>query len=143
AATSDGQDPLTEGEFTDEAGFAAAVATIGRTLDAGTGVQLRALLARDRRTTGPRADRLAVIVHQLAVDAASWRILLDDLTAALGVATAQAPVRPRRVPDPLTDWVGELRERAGPPDEVRPWALVADRRAHTLGARSSAAVPRS
>ncbi|MGW7207021.1 condensation domain-containing protein [Streptomyces sp. NPDC054837] len=143
AATADGQDPLTEGEFTDEADFAADVASIGRTLDADTGVQLRALLARDRRTAGPRADRLAVIVHQLAVDAASWRILLEDLTAALGVATAQDPVRPRRVPDPLTDWAGELRELAGDPDEVRHWALVADRRARTLGARSSAAVPRS
>jgi hypothetical protein len=143
AATADGQDPLAEGEFTDEADFAAAVASISGTLDAGAGVQLRALLARDCRTAGPRADRLAVIVHQLAVDAASWRILLDDLTAALGAATAKVPVRPRRVPDPLTDWVGELRELAHDPDEVRHWALVADRRARTLGARSSAAVTRS
>ncbi|MES5825447.1 condensation domain-containing protein [Streptomyces sp. RG80] len=140
-ATGDGQDPLAEGEFTDEAGFAAAVASIGRALDAGSGVQLRALLARDRRAAGPRTDRLAVIVHQLAVDAASWQTLLDDLSAALGTATVRP--RPRRVPDGLADWVGELRDLARDPDEVRHWSLVADRRARALSSRRSAAVTRS
>jgi hypothetical protein len=143
AATADDQDLLAQGEFTDETDFVAAVASIGHLVGGSTGVQLRALLARDRRTAGPRADRLAVIVHQLAVDAASWRILLDDLNAALGAATSGVLVRPRRVPDPLTDWVGELRELAHDPDEVRHWSLVADRRARTLGARSSAALARS
>ncbi|MFI1726341.1 condensation domain-containing protein [Streptomyces sp. NPDC020489] len=138
APAGDAQIPLTEGEFTDEAGFAAAIASIGRTLDARRGVQLRALLARDRRATGPRADRLAVIVHQMAVDAASWRILLDDLTAALGLSTVAA--RPRRTPDGLADWVGELRELARDPDEVRHWSLVADRRTRALSSRRSAAV---
>ncbi|MFJ3673967.1 condensation domain-containing protein [Streptomyces sp. NPDC090106] len=138
-----GQDILVEGEFDDEAGFAAAVASLGASLDADTGVLVRALLARDRRTTaGPRADRLAVVVHQLAVDAASWRILLDDLTAALGTAPARTPAA-RRVPDPLADWVGELRELAADPDEARHWSRVAEHRTRMLTARRSAAVTRS
>ncbi|MCX5096762.1 condensation domain-containing protein [Streptomyces sp. NBC_00365] len=139
AASGDaGPDPLVEGEFTDEASFAKALARTGRTLDARTGVQLRALLARDRRPGGPRGDRLALVVHELAVDAASWRILLDDLTAALGAAAAGAPARPRRVPDGLADWVAELRELARDTDEGRHWGGVAARRAQAAGSRQTA-----
>ncbi|WP_329374978.1 condensation domain-containing protein [Streptomyces sp. NBC_01483] len=138
-----GQDPLVEGEFTDEADFAAAVASTGRTLDAHLGIQLRALLARDRRPAGPCADRLALVVHELAVDAASWQTLLDDLTAALSAAAAGAPVRPRRAPDGLADWVTGLRELACDPAEVRHWTSVADRRFRTvIGPRRTARVTR-
>ncbi|MEU9109778.1 condensation domain-containing protein [Streptomyces xanthophaeus] len=133
-------DLLVEGEFSDEAGFAAAVAAVGRGLDAYAGVQVRALLARDRRPAGPRGDRLAVVVHELAVDAASWHILLDDLTAALAAATAGGPVRPERVPDGLADWVAELRELASDPAEIRHWGVVADRRARAVGSRRPARV---
>ncbi|WP_329031440.1 condensation domain-containing protein [Streptomyces sp. NBC_01725] len=124
-ASAGGQDPLAEGEFTDEAGFAALLESAGGTLDAHTGTQLRAVLARDRRTAGPRADRLALVVHELAVDTASRRILLDDLTAALGTATGgPQPVRD----DALTDWLTELRELAGDTAEARHWTQVARRR---------------
>ncbi|MFD7941267.1 condensation domain-containing protein [Streptomyces sp. NPDC059755] len=142
AAAGGGQDPLVEGEFSDEAGFAAAVASVGRTLDAYLGVQLRALLARDRRPAGPRADRLAVVVHELAVDAASWKILLDDLAAALGAAAPAAPARAPYAPDGLADWVTGLRELARDPAEVRHWTSVAGRRSRSLGSRRSARVTR-
>ncbi|WP_328349282.1 condensation domain-containing protein [Streptomyces sp. NBC_00445] len=124
-------DPLVEREFTDEAGFDAAVDFTGRTLDVRAGLQLRALLARDRRPAGPRADRLALVVHELAVDAASWPVLLDDLSAALDAAGAGRPARPRRRPGHLADWVGELRELAHDPAEARHWSLVAGRRLRT------------
>jgi hypothetical protein len=137
------QDPLVEREFTDEADFAAAVASTGRTLDAHIGIQLRALLARDRRPAGPRADRLAVVAHELAVDAASWQILLEDLAAALSTAAAGVPVRPQRVPDGLAGWVTELRELARDPAEVRHWILVADRRSRAISSCPSARVTRS
>ena len=130
-----GPDPLVETEFTDEADFTAAVDSTGRTLDAHHGIHLRALLARDRRPAGPRADRLAVIVHETAVDAASWRILLDDLTAALSTAAAGAPTRPRRGPDGLADWTARLRRLAHDPAEVRHWTLVADRRSRAATRR--------
>ncbi|MDO0939223.1 hypothetical protein QQY66_48835 [Streptomyces sp. DG2A-72] len=122
------QDPLVEREFTNEADFGAAVDFTGRTLDARAGIQLRALLARDRRPAGPRADRLAVVAHELAVDAASWRILLDDLAAALDAVGAGRPARPQHRPDGLADWIGELRELARDPAEARHWSLVAGRR---------------
>ena len=82
-----GQDLLTEGEFTDEAGFTAAVTALGRTLDALAGIHLRALLARDHRT-GPRTDRLALLAHPLITDPASWHTLLTDLTTALATPAA-------------------------------------------------------
>ncbi|MER7929738.1 condensation domain-containing protein [Streptomyces sp. NPDC096057] len=86
-----GQDLLTEGEFTDEAGFTAAVTALGRTLDAPAGIHLRALLARDHRPTGPRTDRLALLAHPLITDPASWHTLLTDLTTALGTPAADPP----------------------------------------------------
>ncbi|MCX5367452.1 condensation domain-containing protein [Streptomyces sp. NBC_00124] len=133
---------LVEGEFTDEAGFTAAVDSIGRTLDAPAGVQLRALLARDRRPAGERADRLVLVAHELAVDAASWRIVIDDLVAALGTATAGVPARPRHAPGGLADWVTELRELARDPAEIRHWSTVAERRARGADSRTSAHVAR-
>ncbi|WP_330464595.1 condensation domain-containing protein [Streptomyces longwoodensis] len=105
----DGQEDLVVGEFTDEAGFTAAVAAVGYTLDPRRGVHLRALLARDRRPDGPGTDRLVLVAHELAVDAASWRTLLDDLTTALATTTASDPAAapastaaPDRVPDSPT-----------------------------------------
>ncbi|MEU0692376.1 condensation domain-containing protein [Streptomyces niveus] len=129
-----GQDPLVEGEFTDEAGFAELLESAGHTLDAHSGTRLRALLARDRRPAGPRADRLAVVVHELAVDAPSRRILLDDLTAALGTTDGSAPTRPRPArDDALADWVTELRELARDAAEAGHWTLVAQHRSRQTG----------
>lgn len=131
AATAEGRDPLLEGEFTDEAGFAALLESAGRTLDAHTGTHLRALLARDRRPAGPRTDRLAVVVHELAVDAASSRILLDDLTAALAATDVPPTARPRPVRDgALAEWVTELRELARDAAETHHWTAVALSRSH-------------
>ncbi|MFC9606401.1 condensation domain-containing protein [Streptomyces niveus] len=129
-----GQDPLVEGEFTDEAGFAELLESTGRTLDAHSGTRLRGLLARDRRPGGPRADRLAVVVHELAVDAPSRRILLDDLTAELATADGPTPARPRPArDDALADWVTELRELARDAAEARHWTLVAQHRSRQTG----------
>ncbi|MEU3794799.1 hypothetical protein AB0F07_34245 [Streptomyces fructofermentans] len=124
-------DALVEREFTDEAGFAAILDRTGRTLDARTGVQVRLLLARDGRPAGPRADRLALLVHEAAVDAASWHTLLGDLSAALGAAAARRPAQLRPVPDPPAGWVAELRELAADFTEAQHWRRVAERRRAT------------
>ncbi|WP_405743286.1 condensation domain-containing protein (plasmid) [Streptomyces sp. NBC_00028] len=135
---------LVEGEFTDEAGFSAAVDSVGRGLDAYAGVQLRALLARDRRPAGERADRLVLVAHEIAVDAASWRIVADDLLTVLETVTADVPVRrPGRAPGGLTDWVTELRELARDPAEMRHWSTVAERRTGGGDSRTSAHVARA
>ncbi|MFE6286044.1 condensation domain-containing protein [Streptomyces sp. NPDC057877] len=133
----DAEAGLVEGEFTDEAGFAALLAAAGRTLNAHGGPQLCLLRAADRRPGGPRPDRLAVVAHDLAVDAASWPILLHDLTTALrhGPDTAAAP--PPAPPAPpgaaagaVADWVGELRQLARHAAETRHWSTIAERRLH-------------
>ncbi|MFF5499777.1 condensation domain-containing protein [Streptomyces aquilus] len=149
------QNPLTEAEFTDEDDFTAAVAALGRTVDARTGVQLRALLARDRRPTGPRADRLAVVADALAVDETSWHILIEDLTTFLdepdndarpsgasgpdSAAFAAAP--PYAAAEPA-GWAAQLRELADDPEEARHWTRVAERRARMINSRWSARVGR-
>ncbi|MFF0206039.1 condensation domain-containing protein [Streptomyces sp. NPDC005017] len=119
------QQVVAEGEFSDEAGFDALLEATARTLDEYAGVQLRVLLARDRRRAGQRADRIAVLVHPLAVDAASWRVLLDGLTGALTDVPPPAP----DAPDDLADWVTELRELARDSSEAQHWNQVAERRA--------------
>ncbi|MFE3212474.1 condensation domain-containing protein [Streptomyces niveus] len=134
---SGGQDPLVEGEFTDEAGFAELLESVGRTLDAHSGTRLRGLLARDRRPAGRRADRLAVVVHELAVDAPSRRILLDDLTAALATTDGPRPARD----DALADWVTELRELARDTAEAGHWTLVARHRSRQTGRTPSTSTP--
>lgn len=83
-----------------------------------------------------------MVVHELAVDAASWQILLEDLSAALGTAAPAVAARPRRAPDGLADWVTGLRELARDPDEVRHWTAVAERRSRALSSRPSARVTR-
>ncbi|MFE6894362.1 condensation domain-containing protein [Streptomyces sp. NPDC057694] len=128
ASADPGPDPLVEGEFTDEDSFAEELTRAGRSVDARTGVQLRALLARDRRPDGPRRDRFALILHELAADAESWRILIDDVTAALDATADGDPPRPSRLPDGLADWVAELRAVARDTDEARHWGAVAARR---------------
>jgi hypothetical protein len=121
----DRQDPVVEADFTDEAGFAALVAATARTLDEYTGVQLKVLLAADRRPDAPCAGRLAVVAHDLAVDAASWHTLLGDLSAALTGAAASDPAAPT---GGLADWIHELRELARDSAESQHWTLVSERR---------------
>src|SRR4030067_759399 len=49
-----------------------------------------------------RAGRLLLVIHHLAVDGVSWRILVPDLAAAWGsiAAGGGGGVRPRRGPGP-------------------------------------------
>ncbi|MFJ3899711.1 condensation domain-containing protein [Streptomyces sp. NPDC090083] len=157
----DGQDLLTEGEFTDEPGYTAAVTALYRTLDPPAGIHLRALLARDRRPDRP--DRLTLLTHPLTTDPTTRDILLTDLTTALSPAapggptpaagsspathpspapaTASAPVPGRRAGDGLADWVAGLREVARDPAEARHWSLVAERRSRSAF-RTVAGTPR-
>ncbi|MGW6598678.1 amino acid adenylation domain-containing protein [Streptomyces sp. NPDC055036] len=58
---------------------------------------------------GPlRPGRLVLVVHHLAVDGVSWRILLPDLAAAhRAIADGRPPVLPS-VGTPFRDWAGYL-----------------------------------
>ncbi|MGC9441180.1 amino acid adenylation domain-containing protein [Streptomyces sp. WG5] len=62
---------------------------------------------------GPATEgRLALVVHHLAVDGVSWRILLPDLRAALDAARAGTPVRLETVGTSFRRWARELRQEA-------------------------------
>ncbi|MCW2917435.1 MAG: Non-ribosomal peptide synthetase, partial [Actinomycetia bacterium] len=62
---------------------------------------------------GPaRPARLLVIVHHLAVDAVSWRILLEDLERAYAQILAGEPVSLPLKTTPFRDWARHLEHRA-------------------------------
>ncbi|MGW6601237.1 amino acid adenylation domain-containing protein [Streptomyces sp. NPDC055036] len=71
--------------------------------------------------------RLLVVIHHLAVDGVSWRILLRDLADAWHAA---ADRRPLRTPAPVTsfrDWARLLREQArGRTAETGRWEAILD-----------------
>ncbi|MFK0136346.1 condensation domain-containing protein [Streptomyces murinus] len=80
-----------------------------RLLAPAEGIVLRAV----RVDRGPaRQGRLALVVHHLAVDGVSWRILQDDLrSCGEALAAGRAP-GPAPVPTPFAHWAGLLRADA-------------------------------
>ncbi len=59
------------------------------------------------------APRLLLVIHHLAVDGVSWRILLEDLQNTYRqLALGQAPNLPAKT-SPLRDWAQRLRTYAG------------------------------
>ncbi|MBL8969455.1 MAG: AMP-binding protein, partial [Myxococcales bacterium] len=91
------------------AALAAAAAHLHATLDITAGPIQRALLIR----LGPgEPARLLWVIHHLAVDAVSWRILVPDLAAGLRQLAAGEPVA---LPPPTTSfkhWAARLHELA-------------------------------
>uniref|UniRef100_UPI003BA2F6AC amino acid adenylation domain-containing protein n=1 Tax=Pseudomonas canadensis TaxID=915099 RepID=UPI003BA2F6AC len=69
---------LWQTQVADDAELAALCDEAQRSLDLGQGPLLRAALV----TMADRAQRLLLVVHHLAVDGVSWRILLEDLQQA-------------------------------------------------------------
>ena len=58
------------------------------------------------RLGGDRPDRLAIVAHRLVADAASMRILVEDLNRALGQLVAGEPVT---LPPKTTSWQSWVR----------------------------------
>nr|WP_272926758.1 condensation domain-containing protein [Streptomyces sp. SID4946] len=80
-----------------------------RLLAPAEGIVLRAV----RVDRGPaRQGRLALIVHHLAVDGVSWRILQDDLRSCWEALAAGRAPEPAPVPTPFAHWAGLLRADA-------------------------------
>ncbi|ENT5108535.1 non-ribosomal peptide synthase/polyketide synthase [Pseudomonas aeruginosa] len=79
-----------------------------RSLDLGSGPLLRALLA----TLGDGSQRLLVVIHHLAVDGVSWRILLEDLqTAYRQLQAGQAVALPAKT-SAFKAWAERLQAHA-------------------------------
>src|SRR5690606_4358031 len=75
------------------------------------------LLVRAAHFTGGLEDgaRLLIVVHQLAVDAASWSIILEDLDAAYrALAAGDEPVLPPRTCS-YGLWASQLQRHAASP----------------------------
>ncbi|MER7766092.1 amino acid adenylation domain-containing protein [Kitasatospora sp. NPDC096140] len=64
---------------------------------------------------GTAPGRLLVVVHHLAVDAVSWRVLLPDLHAAWRAAGTGAPALLDPVPTSLRRWYETLADASGRP----------------------------
>ncbi|WP_199571629.1 condensation domain-containing protein [Streptomyces murinus] len=80
-----------------------------RLLAPAEGIVLRAV----RVDRGPaRQGRLALVVHHLAVDGVSWRILQDDLRSCWEALAAGRAPEPAPVPAPFAHWAGLLRADA-------------------------------
>ena len=92
-------DQLTEG----------AVTSARSALDPAAGVMVRALWATAE-------NQLALIVHHLAVDGVSWRILLEDINIAWGQHSAGMPVALPSTGTSFQRWAALLTDHAQRPD---------------------------
>ncbi|MER7759883.1 amino acid adenylation domain-containing protein [Streptomyces sp. NPDC097619] len=102
----------------EEAGTAVAAdglaARAAAQLDPFAGVMVRAV-----RHRGPGgAGRLLLVVHHLAVDGVSWRVLTEDLAAVAEAVTAGREVPPAPAGTPLRAWTDHLRALARTPETL-------------------------
>ncbi|MDT7729029.1 MAG: hypothetical protein QOI21_5605 [Actinomycetota bacterium] len=67
---------------------------------------------------GDRPGRLLVMIHHLAVDGVSWRILMPDLEAAWAAVSQGRPVNLPAVPTSFRRWSKTLAEQSGKPEVV-------------------------
>ncbi|WP_407562708.1 amino acid adenylation domain-containing protein [Streptomyces sp. 184] len=98
-----------DGELDETTGRAAAEAAAGLDPAAGAGM-LRAVWL----DAGPhRTGRIALVVHHLAVDGVSWRVLLPDLQNACEALAAGRRPRLHPVPTSFRRWARALVAQAG------------------------------
>ncbi|MEU9166475.1 amino acid adenylation domain-containing protein [Streptomyces sp. NPDC048420] len=103
------------------------------TLDPGTGAMLRAVWLDAGRD---RAGRLLLVVHHLAVDGVSWRILVPDLETAWEAVSAGREPRLPPVGTSFRAWSALLRAEAGKRGtEAKLWRRTADAPRVPFGAR--------
>jgi mycobactin peptide synthetase MbtF len=100
-------------------------------LDPERGVLLAAVWLRP--PAGPSVLLLAA--HVLAMDPASWRVILGELDAALTALTTGHSPAPIREHTSYRRWAGALTERAHQVDTMKFWAGQLDGDDPTLGAR--------
>ncbi|MFH9426616.1 amino acid adenylation domain-containing protein, partial [Streptomyces sp. NPDC017529] len=102
------------GERLEEVAERAAEEAVGR-LDPCAGVMVQAVWV----DAGPgRIGRLALVVHHLAVDGVSWRILLPDIQTACEAAMAGRIPRLDPVETSFRRWARLLAEQANAPERI-------------------------
>src|SRR5262249_33979454 len=98
-----------------------ALAAARSRLNPAAGVMLSALWVA---STG----QLALIIHHLAIDAVSWRILLEDLNIAWAQHHSEQPIALPAAGTSFARWATLLAEHARPPEVVgqaEAWRQVA------------------
>ena len=90
-----------------DAAVAAVAEATAAGLDIGAGPLLRAVRCRH-----DDADLLVLVVHHLAVDGVSWRILVEDLTRAYGQAHRGEPVELGPPTTSFAQWARRLERHA-------------------------------
>lgn len=94
------------GEGTMEAGLKEAIGTIQKSLDIEKGEMIKAALIKT--PASQKANRLFIVVHHLAVDGVSWRILLQDLEEILAQVIAGNKVAAKPKSSSYRQWYEAL-----------------------------------
>jgi amino acid adenylation domain-containing protein/non-ribosomal peptide synthase protein (TIGR01720 family) len=76
---------------------------------------------------GAERGRLLLVLHHLVVDVVSWRILLEDLAAAMASGEVKLPPPS----SPYSDWVAALEGRARSAD-AGPWLALSETQTPSL-----------
>ncbi|WP_339373159.1 condensation domain-containing protein, partial [Paenibacillus elgii] len=66
-------------------------------------------------------DHLLIVIHHLAVDGVSWRILLEDISAGYEEAVQGQPIRFPQKTDSFQAWAQQLAQYAGGPEMECEW----------------------
>ncbi|MFP5263075.1 MAG: amino acid adenylation domain-containing protein [Blastocatellia bacterium] len=98
---------LTQAE--QRASVEAEAARLQRSLDLTEGPIMRVCLFR---LGADRTDRLLIVVHHLAVDAISWRFLLEDLQTGYEQASAGQGIKLLPKTTPFKQWAWELERHS-------------------------------
>ncbi|WP_431817281.1 amino acid adenylation domain-containing protein [Gordonia jacobaea] len=101
-------------------------AAAGR-LSPGAGLMVAATWLTTGSPDDPIAGRLILVIHHLAVDGVSRRILLEDLRTLWETAATGVALQPIPTPTPLHAFAAAVTERAADPallDEAAHWAQV-------------------
>ncbi|WP_241483908.1 condensation domain-containing protein, partial [Rhodococcoides fascians] len=105
-------------------------------MDPTNGVLWRAMWCT---TSSDATGRLVMVIHHLAVDGVSWRILQDDLAHAWALETGATEDDLLPAGTSITTWTHALTERARDPhltDQLEHWNTVADATHPLFGERS-------
>ncbi|AYJ48473.1 hypothetical protein D8W71_09175 [Rhodococcus sp. P1Y] len=105
-------------------------------LDPTNGILWRAMWCTN---SGDSTGRLVMVIHHLAVDGVSWRILEDDLAHAWTLDTGTTTTELLPVGTSITTWTHALTERAHDrdlTDQLEHWTTVADATHPLFGDRS-------
>lgn len=96
-----------------DADLAAAIASIAQDTHAGLNLQRGPLVSVAWMDQGShRTGRLLIVIHHLAVDGVSWRILLEDLETAYGQACQDQTIRLPRKTTSFRRWAAWLNQHA-------------------------------